>query len=81
VNIFGIFQSRGSGFGYDYSPANGSNYSKSFVDGLNPTRSNYVAGVSIGWNIMSLSKIRHQVDAQRFIPPVMRTKPILSAHN
>ena len=39
----------------------------SFADGLNPTRSNYVAGVSIAWNIMSLSKIKHQVSAQRFL--------------
>ncbi|MFT4152484.1 TolC family protein [Parafilimonas sp.] len=67
VNLFGIFQSKGSGFGYDYSPANSGSYSKSFTDGLNPTRSNYVTGVSIAWNIMSLSKIKHQVSAQRFL--------------
>ena len=67
VNLFGIFQSRGSGFGSDYSPAISNSYSKSFIDGLNPVHSNYVAGVSIAWNIMSLSKIKHQVNAQRFI--------------
>ena len=67
VNLFGIFQSRGSGFGYDYSPDVSNSYSKSFIDGLNPVHSNYVAGVSIAWNIMSLSKIKHKVNAQRFI--------------
>lgn len=67
INLFGIFQSKGSGFGYNYSPVNDGSYSKSFADGLNPTRSNYVAGVSIAWNIMSLSKIKHQVSAQRFL--------------
>ena len=37
------------------------------MKGINPTRTNYVAGVSIAWNIMSLPKIRHQVNAQRFL--------------
>lgn len=67
VNLFGIFQTRGSGFETDYSPLYDDRYSKSPLVALNPTRSNYVAGVSIAWNIMSLAKIRHQVTAQRFL--------------
>jgi outer membrane protein TolC len=66
LNLFGIFQSKGSGFDYDYTPAN-NNYSKSYLDGINPTRSNYITGVSISWNIISLAKIRHQVIAQQYI--------------
>lgn len=66
VNIFGIFQSKASGFDYNYNAGN-NNYSKSYFDGVNPTRSNYVAGVSIAWNIMSIAKIKHQVTAQNFV--------------
>ncbi len=66
VNLFGIFQTRGSGFDYNYTPLNNA-YSKDYFTGINPTRSNYVAGVSMAWNIMSISKIKHQVLAQQFI--------------
>ena len=66
VNLFGIFQTKGSGFDYNYTALN-NNYSKGYLTGINPTRSNYVAGVSIAWNIMSIGKIKHQVLAQQFI--------------
>ena len=65
VNLFGIFQTRASGFNNDYASNN--NYSKDYLTGINPTRSNYVAGVSLDWNIMSIPKIKHQVAAQQFI--------------
>ncbi len=67
VNLFGIVQTRGSGFDYNYSPDYKDRYSKSLWDGINPTRTNYVTGVSIAWNIMSLAKIKHQVTSQRFL--------------
>ncbi len=67
LNLFGILQTRASGFSSDYSPDYRDRYSKSLWDGINPTRTNYVAGVSIAWNIMSLAKIKHQVIAQQFI--------------
>ncbi len=67
VNLFGIFQTRGSGFENNYTPDYNERYSKSILKGINPTRTNYVAGVSIAWNIISVPKIRHQVNAQRFL--------------
>jgi outer membrane protein TolC len=66
LNLFGIFQSKGSGFDYNYTPAT-NNYSKSYPGGINPTISNYVTGFSISWNIISLAKIKHQVVAQQYI--------------
>ncbi|MEO5889505.1 MAG: TolC family protein [Ferruginibacter sp.] len=66
LNLFGIFQTRGSGFDYDYTAVN-ENYSKNYFSGINPTRTNYVAGLSIAWNIMSIAKIKHQVTAQHFV--------------
>jgi len=67
VNLFGIFQSKGSGFGYDYNPANSNSYSRKYADGLNPVRSNYAAGVSLAWNILSIKKIKEQANAQKYI--------------
>ena len=67
VNLFGIVQTRGSGFSYNYSPDYENRFSGKLWDGINPTRTNYVTGVSIAWNIMSLAKIKHQVTAQRFL--------------
>lgn len=67
VNLFSIVQTRGSGFDYNYTPEYSDRFSKKLWDGINPTRTNYVAGVSIAWNIMSLAKIKHQVTAQHFL--------------
>lgn len=67
VNLFGIFQSRGSGFDYNYTPDYPDRYSKSYFTGINPSRSNYVAGLSVSWNIMSPAKIKQQAAAQHFI--------------
>jgi outer membrane protein TolC len=65
VNLFGIFQTRGSGFDYSYSPATNPKYSHDYFEGIKPTRSNYVAGLSIAWNITSIAKIKQQVKAQQ----------------
>jgi outer membrane protein TolC len=67
LNLFGTLQGRGSGFDYNYSPVLGGNYSKGYFDGINPSRYNYLFGVGIGWNIVSLAKIKQQVRAQQFV--------------
>ena len=66
LNLFGIYQARGSGFDYNYSPSLDA-YSKNYWEGIKPSRSNYVAGISIAWNILSIKKIKEQEAAQRFI--------------
>lgn len=67
VNLFGTFQGKGSGFDYDYSAVTNSNYSKNYFDGINPSRYNYLVGLGISWNIVSLAKIKQQVKAQQFV--------------
>jgi outer membrane protein TolC len=66
-NFFSVLQTRGSGFATNYTPDFPDRYSKSYTDGVNPTRSNYLLGVSLSWNVMSMTKIRQQVNAQRFV--------------
>ncbi len=67
LNLFGTFQGKGSGFDYNYTPATDANYSKSYLDGINPSRYNYLVGIGIGWNIISPAKIKQQVKAQQFV--------------
>jgi outer membrane protein TolC len=67
VNLFGVFQTRGSGFDYSYSPATNPKYSQDYFEGIKPTRSNYVAGLAIAWNITSIAKIKQQVKAQQWL--------------
>ena len=66
-NFFSVLQTRASGFANNYTPDYPDRYSKSYLDGINPTRSNYLLGVSLSWNFMSIPKIRQQVNAQRFV--------------
>jgi outer membrane protein TolC len=66
LNLFGTFQGKGSGFDYNYVPLS-NNYSKNYFEGINPNRYNYLFGVGIGWNIVSLAKIKQQVRAQEFV--------------
>jgi len=67
INLFAVYQMRGSGFDYNYSPQFPDRYSTGYFDGLNPTRMNYVAGISVTWNLMSPWKVRYQSRAQGFI--------------
>jgi outer membrane protein TolC len=67
VNLFGIYQARGSGFDYNYTPDYSNRYKTGYFNGVNPSRSNYVAGISLAWNILSVKKIKEQAIAQRFI--------------
>jgi outer membrane protein TolC len=66
-NFFTVLQTRGSGFNYNYFPGLPSGYSSNYMDGVNPTRSNYLLGFSLSWNVVSIPKIRQQVNAQRFV--------------
>jgi outer membrane protein TolC len=67
VSLFGVLQTRGSGFDYNYNAANNYKYSTAYLDGIKPTRTNYVAGVFVAWNIVSPLKIKQEVRAQQFI--------------
>lgn len=67
LNLFGTFQSRGSGFDYNYTPDFTDRFSKSYLDGINPSRYNYLLGIGISWNLASPYKIKQQVKAQSYL--------------
>jgi len=66
-NLFTVLQTRASGFNYNYFPGLPGGYSSGYSDGVNPTRSNYLIGFSLSWNVVSIPKIRQQVNAQKFV--------------
>lgn len=66
-SAFGIMQGRGSGFDYDYGPANPNAFTHDYWNGINPTRGNYLLGVGVSWNIASPFRTKQQVLAQKFI--------------
>src|SRR5262249_46068570 len=45
-NFFSVFQTRASGFASNYTPDFPSRYTQKYWDGVNPSRSNYLMGVS-----------------------------------
>lgn len=64
-SFFGVMQGRGSGFSPNYI-LNQSLYSKSYADGINPTRGNYLIGIGMTWNLTTLLRNRPQVKAQQY---------------
>lgn len=65
-SIFGVIQKRGSGFDAGYVQDQTA-YTDNYLDGIKPTRTNYLLGAGFIWNITSLSRTHAQAKAQNFI--------------
>lgn len=63
---FGVIQGRGSGFNYNYNALNHDAYSKDYFEGVKPTRTNYLIGVGVTWNISSYLRVNQQTLAEKF---------------
>lgn len=72
ITLFGMYQGRGSGFGFGYVPGNAAAYDSDYGTGIEPTRFNYVGGVSLSWNLLSPFRLRQQTLAQRSITDAFR---------
>lgn len=79
--FFSIFQGRGSGFDYTYGSQGLYNYSHGYLDGINPTRSNYLLGIGVSWNLTMPLRIQHQVAAQRYISKGLQDEYDLVSQN
>ena len=64
-SFFGTYQGRGSGFKWDYG-TNQSDYTGSYGAGVEPTRSNYLVGVGMIWNITNPFRVHYQVKSQQY---------------
>ncbi|KAA5542929.1 TolC family protein [Adhaeribacter rhizoryzae] len=64
-SVFSVLQARGSGFSHDYN-INPEAYTKSFRQGITPTRGNYLFGVGMVWNLTDNLRVQQQVQAQQY---------------
>jgi outer membrane protein TolC len=65
-SLFGALQTRGSGFSSSYIQ-NPSAYTHNLYDGIQPTRSNYLIGLGVSWNLTQPLRVSQQVKAQHLI--------------
>ncbi|MCX2452748.1 TolC family protein [Pedobacter sp. PLR] len=64
LSAFGVVQGRGSGFESNYVQDN-SAYSKSYQKGVGIDRGNYLAGVTLTWNLTNLYRFGAKVKQQK----------------
>ncbi len=65
VSLVGIVQTRGSGFNSNYAQDQNS-FTGNYFTGIAPSRTNYLIGAAISWNVTQLSRIAPQVRTQQF---------------
>jgi len=64
-SLFGVYQTRASGFNSDYA-VDQSSFTHNYWDGVDPTRQNYLFGVGVSWNLTTLARTAKKVSAQKF---------------
>jgi outer membrane protein TolC len=64
-SFFSVYQTRASGFSSNYA-VDQSAFSHNYIDGIKPTRSNYLLGIGVQWNMTTLLRIRPAIKAQEF---------------
>jgi outer membrane protein TolC len=65
-SLFGVIQSRGSGFGDQYSVLNPKDFTHNFWSGVQPSTGNYVVGMGVSWNATNFFRLHQQANAQQF---------------
>jgi outer membrane protein TolC len=64
--LVGVLQGRGSGFNSDYA-TNPTDFTQNYWSSISPSRSNYLLGVGVSWNITQPYRITQQVKSQNLI--------------
>lgn len=62
-SLFSVFQTRASGFSHLYA-SDQTQYTHNYFDGIKPTRSNYLFGVGVTWNLTNILRAGQQQIAQ-----------------
>lgn len=65
-SLVGVLQTRGSGFDAAYSQDQHA-YTQNYWDGVKPSRSNYLIGVGVSWNLAQPFRISQQVKSQKLV--------------
>jgi len=72
-SVFSVLQGRGSGFSHDYN-VNPDAYTKSYREGIMPTRGNYLFGVGLVWNLTDNLRVQQQVQGQTFTSQALQNE-------
>lgn len=65
-SLFGVYQTRASGFSSDYA-VDQSSLTHNYLDGINPTRQNYLLGIAVSWNLTSILRSNKKISSQKYI--------------
>jgi len=65
-SLFGVLQTRGSGFNADYA-SNQQSFTRNYWDGVEPTRQNYLLGLGVTWNLTTILRSSKKVSAQKLV--------------
>lgn len=72
-SFIGVVQTRGSGFTSTYTQDQ-TGYSGEYLKGIEPSRSNYLLGVGLSWNLTGILRVKKQVEAQNYISEGLRNE-------
>lgn len=72
-SLFSVLQTRASGFSSEYATDQKA-FTQSYWDGINPTRSNYLFGIGVTWNLTSPLRVRQQSAAQGFTSKALQNE-------
>ncbi len=70
-SLFGVFQTRASGFSSSYA-TNQNAYTQNYFEGIKPVRSNYLLGFGATWNFTSILRVKQQVASQKFVSQALQ---------
>lgn len=70
-SLFGVYQTRASGFNSDYAVDQNS-YTRNYFDGVNPNRQNYLLGVGVSWNLTTIARSSKKASAQKLISEALQ---------
>jgi len=65
-SLVSVLQTRGSGFLTNYSEQHPEAVKQDYLNGVKPTRSNYLIGVGVTWNLTSIKRANQQVAVQQW---------------
>ncbi|OXA88903.1 TolC family protein [Flavobacterium hercynium] len=71
MTAFGVLQTRASGFDAAYA-TDQTAFTRNYVDGVNPDRTNYLVGIGITWNLTTPFRMSKQVSAQKYVSQALQ---------
>ncbi len=76
-SLFSVIQTRGSGFDANYAQDQTA-FTSGYLKGIEPSRSNYLVGIGVTWNLTSPLRVNQQVNSQRYISAALRDESDLA---